>query len=61
MVLEIDMNFFLARPDTKSLTTIPVNLTLTRTDVRFTLEKVESFFNTTLAEVLGKSLPFDNK
>ncbi len=58
MTLEIDLTFFQGKPASKSLTSIPVNLTLTRTDVNFTREKVETFFNDTLAEVLEKGLTF---
>jgi len=56
MHLEIDIRFFMASPPEQSLTTIPVNLTLTRTDINFTRAKLETFFNETLAEALAKAL-----
>ena len=59
MTLEIDLTLFLAAPAGKKLTTIPVALTLERTDVNFTRKKVAAFFNETLAEVFEKALPFD--
>ncbi len=59
MTLKIDLTLFLAKPATKALTTIPVALTLERTDVNFTRKKVASFFNETLADVFEKALPFD--
>ncbi len=59
MTLKIDLTLFLAKPATKTLTTIPVALTLERTDVNFTRKKVASFFNETLADVFEKALPFD--
>ncbi len=59
MTMEIDLTLFLAKPATKTLTTIPVALTLERTDINFTRKKVASFFNETLAEVFEKALPFD--
>jgi len=58
MHLEIDIRFYLASPPNKTLTTIPVNLTLTRTDINFSRDKLESFFNDTLAEALAKALAF---
>ncbi len=59
MVLDIDLTLFLGKRDQKELTTIPVALTLERTDVNFTTKKLESFFNEALAEALEKALPLD--
>lgn len=59
MILEIDLTLFLGSTADNKLTTIPVALSLERTDIRFTREKVEGFFNQTLAEVFGNALPFD--
>ncbi|WP_022668397.1 hypothetical protein [Desulfospira joergensenii] len=59
MVLDLDITFFLGKKTAKELETIPVALTLERTEVHFTREKVEGFYNKTLAEVLAKALPFD--
>ena len=58
MALEVDLDFFLGQPAGKTLTTIPVNLTLTRKDINFTQNKLESFFNDALAEALEKALTF---
>ena len=55
MILTIDLTLFWARPDLKELTTIPVALTLERTDVNFTRKKVEAFFNDALSDVLHKA------
>ena len=59
MVLDIDLTLFLGKMDQKKLTTIPVALTLERTDVNFTTKKLENFFNDALAEALEKALPLD--
>ena len=59
MVLDLNLTFFLGNKTDKELKTIPVALTLERTEINFTLEKVEKFYNQTLAEVLEKALPFD--
>ena len=56
MVLKVDITFFLGKKSAKRLTTIPAVLTLERTEVNFTVEKVQTFFNQALAEVLEKAL-----
>ena len=58
MVLELDITFFLGNKSNKELKTIPVFFTLERTEINFSLEKVEKFYNQTLAEALEKALPF---
>ena len=59
MTLKINLSFYRGKKSEKQLTTIPVALTLERTEVNFTREKVEAFFNQTLAEVLEKALVFN--
>jgi len=56
MVLNVDITFFLGKKADKQLTTIPAMLSLERTEVNFTVEKVQTFFNQALAEVLEKAL-----
>lgn len=55
MTLTIDLTLYWGNPDRKKLTTIPVALTLDRTDINFTRKKVEAFFNDGLADVLDKA------
>ncbi|MCG8616938.1 MAG: hypothetical protein MI802_12025 [Desulfobacterales bacterium] len=55
MTLTIDLTLYWAQPAEKKLTTIPVALTLDRTDVNFTRKKVEAFFNDALADVFDKA------
>lgn len=60
MVLKVDLTFFVGNKAGMSLTKTPAVLNLERTEVNFTREKVEDFFNQALTEVLEKALPFDN-
>lgn len=59
MTLVIDLTFYLGTPGKKQLTTIPIVLTLTRTEWQFTRRKLETFINTSLAEILANALPFN--
>ena len=59
MILVIDLTFYLGTPDKKQLTTIPIVLTLTRTEWHFSRKKLETFINESLAEILAKALPFN--
>ena len=59
MALVIDLTFYLGTPNKKQLTTIPIVMTLTRTEWHFSRKKLESFINASLAEILAKALPFD--
>ncbi len=59
MALVIDLTFYLGTPDKKQLSTIPIVLTLTRTEWHFSRKKLEAFINESLAEILTKALPFD--
>ncbi len=59
MVLKVDITFFLGKKSTRQLTTIPAVLSLERTEVNFTVKKVQNFFNQALAEVLEKALALD--
>jgi hypothetical protein len=56
MVLDIDLTFYLGIADKNALKTIPVSLTLERTLVGFTREKLEKFVNQALEEVIQKAL-----
>lgn len=58
MVLDIDLTFFLGLARTHALKTIPVSLTLERTELRFTPEKLEQFINQALEEIIQKALAF---
>jgi len=58
MVLDIDLTLFLGSIDKKSLKTIPVALTLERTEITFTPQKLEQFVNQSLEEVIQKALVF---
>jgi hypothetical protein len=60
MVLKVDITFFMGKKTEKQLTTIPATLSLERTEVNFTVEKVETFFNQALAEILENALALDN-
>jgi hypothetical protein len=59
MALVIDLTFYLGTPDKKQLSTIPIVLTLTRTEWHFSRKKLETFINESLAEILAKALPFN--
>lgn len=58
MVLNIDLTLYLGISDINALKTIPVSLTLERTELTFTPEKLEHFINQALAEVIQKALVF---
>jgi hypothetical protein len=56
MVLDIDLTLYLGIADKNTLKTIPVSLTLERTELTFTREKLQHFINQALEEILQKSL-----
>jgi hypothetical protein len=56
MTLDIDLTFFLGIPGRNILKTIPASLTLERTELIFTPEKLDRFINTSLAEIIQKAL-----
>ena len=57
MVLEIDLTLFVGKKsETSELRTIPVSLTLERTEMTFTPEKLELFVNQSMEEVIQKAL-----
>ncbi len=60
MVLEIDLTLFIGKKSNGSssneLKTIPVSLTLERTEMTFTPGKLEHFVNQSMEEVLQKAL-----
>ena len=58
MVLDIDLTLYLGIADKNTLKTIPVSLTLERTELIFTREKLEQFVNQALEEVIQKALAF---
>jgi hypothetical protein len=58
MTLFIDLTFYLGTPDKNQLTTIPIALTLERTELIFSRKKLETFVNEAIAEILSKALPF---
>ena len=58
MVLDIDLTFYLGRTQPHALKTIPVSLTLERTEFTFTREKMEKFVNQALEDVIEKALAF---
>ncbi|NOX33774.1 MAG: hypothetical protein GXP56_08540 [Deltaproteobacteria bacterium] len=58
MVLDIDLTIYLGMADKNALKTIPVSLTLERTEFTFTREKLERFVNQALKEVIQKALVF---
>jgi hypothetical protein len=58
MVMEIDLTFFLGNIQGKKLSTIPVALTLERTELTFTAKKLEKFINQAFKEILEKALSF---
>ena len=58
MILDIDLTLYLGIADKKILKTIPVSLTLERTEFTFTPEKLERFVNQALEEVIQKALVF---
>jgi hypothetical protein len=57
MVLEMDLTLFVGKKsETSELRTIPVSLTLERTEMTFTPEKLELFVNQSIEEVIQKAL-----
>lgn len=58
MTLDIDLTLFIGMSDKSALKTIPVSLTLERTELTFTREKLEKFVNQALEEVIQKALVF---
>jgi len=58
MVLDIDLTIFLGIADKNALKTIPVSLTIERTELTFSPEKLEQFVNQALKEVIQKALVF---
>ena len=60
MVLDIDLTLFIGKKSNGSssneLKTIPVSLTLERTEMTFTPEKLEHFVNQSMEEVIQKAL-----
>ncbi len=58
MILDIDLTLYLGITDKNALKTIPVSLTLERTELVFTREKLEQFVNQALEEVIQKALVF---
>ena len=58
MVLEIDLTFYLGDIQAKKLSTIPVSLTLERTEMTFTQDKLEQFINQAFEEIVEKAFPF---
>ncbi|MBU1344929.1 MAG: hypothetical protein KKE44_23880 [Proteobacteria bacterium] len=58
MILDIDLTLYLGISDKNALKTIPVSMTLERTELTFTREKLEQFVNQALEEVFQKALVF---
>ncbi len=58
MILDIDLTFYLGSSDKPGLSVIPTTLTLERTELTFTREKLENFVNQALEEVIQKALAF---
>ena len=56
MVLDIDLTIYLGIADKNALKTIPVSLTLERTELTFSPEKLEQFINQALEEVIQKAM-----
>jgi hypothetical protein len=55
MTLVIDLTFYLGTPDKNQITTIPVALTLERTELVFSHKKLETFINDAMEEILVKA------
>ncbi len=55
MTLVIDLTFYLGSPDKNQITTIPVALTLERTELVFSRKKLETFINDAMQEILVKA------
>ncbi|MCK5542029.1 MAG: hypothetical protein KAI40_05000 [Desulfobacterales bacterium] len=60
MVLDIKLIVYLGNVEKGVLTTIPVNLNLKRTDMKFSEKMVETFINESLAEVIIKAMASEN-
>ncbi len=58
MVLEMDLTFYLGNIQSNQLSTIPVSLTLERTELTFTQDKLEQFINQAFEEIIEKAFPF---
>jgi len=58
MILDIDLTLYIGIADKKTLKTIPVSLTLERTELSFNEKKLEQFINQALKEVIQKALAF---
>ncbi|MCD4675748.1 MAG: hypothetical protein K8S18_07080, partial [Desulfobacula sp.] len=58
MILDIDLTLYLGIADKNALKTIPISLTLERTELIFTREKLEQFVNQALEEVIQKAIVF---
>jgi len=56
MTLDIDLTLFLGIADKNTLKTIPVSLTLEKTEFTFNQEKLELFINEALEEIIQKAL-----
>ncbi|MFU8769311.1 MAG: hypothetical protein ACNA7H_06195 [Desulfotignum sp.] len=56
MILSIDLTFHLGTPDKRQLTTIPIVLTLERTELMFSRKKLEAFVNEAIDEIFIKAL-----
>lgn len=56
MTLDIDLTLYLGIADKNALKTIPVSLTLERTELTFSPEKLELFISQALEEVIQKAL-----
>ena len=56
MILDIDLTLYLGIAEKNALKTIPVSITLERTEFTFTPEKLEQFVNQALEEVIQKAL-----
>lgn len=56
MVFDINLTLYLGIADKKTLKTIPVSLTLERTELTFSEKKLEQFVNQALQEVIQKTL-----
>jgi hypothetical protein len=56
MTLDIDLTLYLGIADKNTIKTIPVSLTLEKTEFTFTREKLEQFINQALEEIIQKAL-----
>jgi hypothetical protein len=57
MTLIIDLTFYQGSPDNRSITTIPIALTLDRTELVFSRKKLETFVNDAIEEIFAKAFP----